>query len=757
MIMAEIDDMIYVGGGEVRGNLIYYAHTTDNKDKSDWQLLIDHLKNVALYAEKFANNFGAGKLAFAAGMLHDLGKYSIEFQERLEGKRHKVDHSTAGAIEMAKKYNQQIGRVIAYVIAGHHGGLPNGNKGNDRNLLPRLEKNDLPDYNFYKNELQIPLITKEDIQNIPIPKSAETEAFSRSFLIRMLYSCIVDADFIDTEMFMAFDRSIHRECNIKIKDLNIKFSKVIQNLEKKSINNKTLINTERNKILQRCLEYANNDSGFYTLTVPTGGGKTYSSMAFALKHAINHRKDRIIYVIPYTSIIEQNAEVFRDALGDDAVLEHHSNYDYPDEKFDNWSNDEKKHRLATENWNMPIVTTTAVQFFESMFSNKSSKCRKLHNIANSVVILDEAQMMPVDYLRPCLWALAELVVNYGVTVVLCTATQPAIGDMLPLSIKPIEIMENPYELQNTFKRVKVEYIGDLSDNKIAQKIADNHQALCIVNTRKHAKILFEKASSITTEGIYHLSARMCPAHRKQKLAEVRKRLSQNKDCRVISTQLIEAGVDVDFPVVYRAMSGIDSIAQASGRCNREGKMEYGEVFVFEPEEHGMPKRGRFGKNASITRSIYRRFKNDILSLDAIKCYFEELYDFEREQLDSKGVLKAINEGKRELLFPFEDIADRFNIIEDIMQTVIVPFDVEAKRLLFEMENSKYPGMYGRSLQKYSVQVYPFEKEALVRSGAISSEKVGGLYWVVRDSSFYNNLMGLMDAENVKAPDEVLVF
>lgn len=601
------------------------------------------------------------------------------------------------------------------------------------------------------------MIDKEDIKNIPVPQNAETLAFSRSFFIRMLYSCVVDADFIDTEKFMALDKSILRGANKNINDIYIKFENTLNELELKALNNATSINIERQKILQTCIEAANWKNGFYTLTVPTGGGKTYSSMAFALKHAIKNKKDRIIYVIPYTSIIEQNAQVFRDALGDDVVLEHHSNYDYPDSSFDTWSDNEKKHRLSTENWDMPIITTTAVQFFESMFSNKSSKCRKLHNIANSVVILDEAQMMPLDYLRPCLWALVELINNYNVTVVLCTATQPAIRDMLPSNVNPVEIIKNPIELQKKFERVQIQYLGNKNDFDIAAEITKLDQVLCIVNTRKHAKILFEKITELTSEGIYHLSARMCPAHRKQILAEICTRLKEKKTCRVISTQLIEAGVDVDFPVVYRSMAGIDSITQAAGRCNREGKMNYGKVYVFEPEEHGMPKKGRFSKNASITRSIVRSFESNILSLEAIKSYFELLYDFEREQLDSKDILKMIKEGEKDLLYPFEDIANNFNLIDDIMQTVIVPFDEEAKRLIFEMESSKYPGMYSRSLQKYSVQIYAFEKEALVKAGAIGSEKVGGLYWVVRDSSFYNNLIGLMDAENVKAPDEVLLF
>lgn len=733
----------------------FYAHTSNSDNKKEWQLLIDHLKNVAEYAEKFASSFGADRLAYVAGLLHDLGKYSIEFQSRLEGSNEKVDHSTAGAIEAEKRFGI-IGRVLAYVISGHHGGLPNGNRGKDRNLLPRLEKKDINDYSYYKKELEIPSIQKSDLLRIPTPKSLITDAFSRSFFIRILYSCIVDADFLDTEKFMSYDRYKYREPK-PIDKLYSDFQSTLEMLEEKSRKNPSNINNARKEILSRCIEMAGGKAGFYTLTVPTGGGKTYSSLAFALKHAKTNKKNRIIYVIPYTSIIEQNADVFREAVGSESVLEHHSNYDYPDDSFDTWKNEDKKHRLATENWDMPLVVTTSVQFFESMFSNKSSKCRKLHNIANSVVILDEAQMMPIDYLRPCLYALSELISNYNVTVILCTATQPSIDKLIPDNIKITEIVQNQEQLNKIFKRVNIQYIGNKSDDEISLELSRLQQVLCIVNTRRHAKELFEKLYRFRKEGTYHLSARMCPAHRKIVLNEIRKRLEEERECRVVSTQLIEAGVDVDFPVVYRSMAGIDSIAQASGRCNREGKKEFGMVYVFEPEVHGMPKKGRFELNASITRSTRRKYGDDILASKAIKYYFEELYDFEREQLDSKGILEDINEGKEKLLFPFEDISKKFNIIENDMVTVIVPFDEAAKQLIYDMEKSKYPGMYARSLQKYSVQIYPFEKDALVKAGAINIEKTGGIYWIVNDSSFYDSVMGLKDANDVKAPNEILVY
>ena len=746
----------------------FYGHTKENLQtkqvlpKSEWQLLQQHLENVADLAGQRARKFGAEKLGNLAGLTHDLGKYSLEFQLRLEGKGGKVDHSTAGAQELNRQFPNSVGKAIAYIVAGHHGGLPDGNKGATANLPERLSNGNLPDYSRFQTEIALPVLQKEDLANMPAAKEKSMTAFSFSFCIRMLYSCLVDADFLDTEAFMDPERAKLRPTNISLDVLWGRLEQKIVELDERGRTNPTIINIQRQKILNRCIQMADSKPGFFTLTVPTGGGKTYSSLAFGLKHAVQRHMDRIIYVIPYTSIIEQNAQVFREALetgsGERVVLEHHSNFDYPEGSFGDWSPTEKVNRLASENWDMPIVVTTAVQFFESLYANKGARCRKLHNIANSVVILDEAQMMPVEYMKPCLWVLAELVLNYGVTVVLCTATQPAVQQLLPGGIRPVELMENPEELQRLFKRVHPQYVGAMRDGEIAAAMAEHSQVLTIVNTRRHARILFELLKGKIKDGVYHLSARMCPVHRKSILAQIRQNLREGWPCKVVSTQLIEAGVDVDFPAVYRSAAGIDSVAQAAGRCNREGKLAMGKVIIFDPEPHGMPSRGRFGEVAALTRSTARRldeYSGELLSLQAIQDYFQNLFTLEKDHLDEKKILAQIAEGKTDVAFPFASIADEFQLIDSATVSLIVPWDEFAQRIVDQMVWHPFPATLVKSLQPYVVQVYQYELLALESEEVVKT--VGEFIKILTDSSFYDDKFGLKDAKEVNAPNDVLIL
>ncbi|MFA4886269.1 MAG: CRISPR-associated helicase Cas3' [Desulfotomaculaceae bacterium] len=752
--------------------MIYYGHTKEDLKtkkvlpKEHWQLLKSHLDEVARMTEERAAKFGAGKLGRIIGLAHDLGKYSEAFQKRLDGAREKVDHKTAGAQEVYRRFGKVIGKALAFIIAGHHGGLPDGNKGAPANLPERLARTDIPDYQAYAGEIDIPDLNNQELASMPTPKDLSMAAFSFSFCIRMMYSCLVDADYLNTEKTMNAERYNTRSESIS----SLSIEAILKRFEKKyeffldhNRRNPTVINTARQAILERCLAMADSKPGFFTLTVPTGGGKTYSSLAFGLKHAVNHNKDRVIYVIPYTSIIEQNAQVFREALEDDplkdnVVLEHHSNFEYPEGSFDDWDEHEKVYHLASENWDMPVVVTTAVQFFESLYANKGSRCRKLHNIVNSVIILDEAQMMPIECMKPCLWALAELVSNYNVTVVICTATQPAVKDLIPGNPKILEIVENPNELQKIFKRVTVENANEMSDEEIAAEMSGIPQVLTIVNTRRHARLLFEKLLAKEQDGIYHLSARMCPAHRKMVLAEIRSALQDGKPCRVVSTQLIEAGVDVDFPVVYRAAAGIDSIAQAAGRCNREGRRHRGQVIVFDPESHGMPQKGRFSAVAALTRSTARRLhelNDDLLSLEAIEYYFKQLFDLERDNLDASDILKRIKDSKDDLSFPFAEIAEKFQMIDNATVSVVVPWDKYAEKLMGKADRHPFPASQVRSLQPYVVQVYQYELAALEKERVIKT--VGDFMKFVTDRDYYDGRFGLKDAKEVKAPAEVLIF
>jgi CRISPR-associated endonuclease/helicase Cas3 len=427
----------------------YYAHSHPGKPFADWQSLEEHLKNVAEKARTFADAFGAGEWGYLAGLWHDVGKYSNEFQNYLRVKNdidasiettpgRGVDHSSAGA-HHAARILPILGHILAYAVAGHHSGLLNG-RDTGACQEARLNKTVSP----WEHGLQfLPAFTELELPTFLRNSLSKKHAFPVAFFIRMIFSCLVDADFLDTEAFMNPQQaSLRRNWPDKVlEQMDNALTEFVRQFNQKD----TLVNHQRALVREACLKAAEEDPGLFSLTVPTGGGKTLSSLAFALRHAIKHGMRRIIYVIPLTSIIEQNADVFREALRSisdklrrDVVLEHHSNLDPEKETTIN--------RLAAENWDAPLIVTTSVQFYESLFANKTSRCRKLHRLGRSVIILDEAQTLPVDYLKPCLGALQELTANYGASIVICTATQPAIEKREGFDIglkKPFEIILNP--------------------------------------------------------------------------------------------------------------------------------------------------------------------------------------------------------------------------------------------------------------------------------------------------------------------------
>ena len=527
----------------------YLAHTNENGEE---QTLLEHLRNTADLSGKFANSFGAYEWGYNCGLLHDIGKYSLKFQERLHGNNEMVDHSTAGAKWC---WNQKgAHQFLSYCIAGHHAGLPDTGGASDTSaqgtMMGRLKKR-LEDYQRFSEEIEIP-----ELKTLPFqPVEGENLDFFASMLIRMIYSCLVDADYLDTERFM--DGESIRNNGEPIERLYEKLESHISGwLDNDDLNT---INGRRTEILKHCIEMGKEKKGIFRLTVPTGGGKTVSSLAFALKHAKEHHMERIIYVIPYTSIIEQNAKIFADILGQDNVLECHSSVEYE-------LNEElKPAQLAAENWDKPVIVTTSVQFFESLFSNKPSKCRKLHNMTNSVIIFDEAQMIPNDYLKPCVSALEQLLRYYGSSIVLCTATQPALKKLLSPDIKITELCARMDEQFSFFKRVSIKNLNKITQIELIQRLQQENQALCILNTKKRAQNIYQ---SIKGEGVYHLSTSMYPVHRKRVLNVIRERLQKQEKCIVVSTSLVEAGVDLDFQTVYRQLAGADSIIQAAGRCNR---------------------------------------------------------------------------------------------------------------------------------------------------------------------------------------------
>lgn len=712
----------------------YFAHSAGDSTKP-WQTMAEHLNQTSRMAASFASAFNAADFGFICGLLHDIGKYSSEFQHRLRGSKLRVDHSSAGA-QLAYAHYPIAGKLLAYCIAGHHGGLQDHGTAatTEGTLISRLN-NDVKDYSAYKGDLNLAPFVSRDRLKMPIQPLGGNIGFSISFFVRMLYSCLVDADFLDTERYMS-DITRPRGNNTPINELS---SAVDSFLKRFDASSPTKINLLRADILHQCQTKATQPTGLYSLTVPTGGGKTYSSLAFALRHAVHNNLNRVIYVIPYTSIIEQNAKVVRDLLGDTSVLEHHSNYQYEDNPTDDFRTVQEKLRLATENWDIPIVLTTNVQFFESLFSNKSSRCRKLHNIAKSVIIFDEAQMLPTNYLVPCLLAVAELTKNYGSTAVLCTATPPSIDELLPEGIKPQEIIDNPRQLYMAFKKVNVVNFGKLDDVTLAAELGKWSQALCIVNTRKHAleiyKLLDDEANS------FHLSTMMCPIHRQQTIADIKRRLKNGEPCRVISTQLIEAGVDVDFPVVYRALAGIDSIVQSAGRCNREGKLEAGTVYVFEPSSEHAKIRGYLERTAGIATEVLRHHE-DAISLEAIDMYFRHLYSLEGKNLDKKGILGCFEEGYKQLEFDFQEAARKFRLIESATVPIVIPYCSEAEKLIHQARFHPYPLSIARKLQPFTLSVYEHEFLGLLNNAAV--ETVNDSFIVLTDMErFYDTKTGLV--------------
>jgi CRISPR-associated endonuclease/helicase Cas3 len=721
------------------------------------QTLHEHLTAVGKLAGIFAGRFGAASWGLAAGLLHDIGKASAKFQRRVRGENLRVDHSTAGARQAAQDW-QGAGKLLAYCIAGHHAGLPDGRSNEDSCLRRRLDpsRRKIEDYSDWRSCFEQNRPVCPDFSACNFDTRPQGLGFRIAFFLRMLFSCLVDADRLDAEKTGDVQdraRSASRTYP-GIEELRARLDIFLKEKTAKAKDNE--VNRVRVEVLACCLEAAESEPGLFSLTVPTGGGKTFSSLAFALAHAQRHKLDRVIYVIPFTSIIEQNADEFRKALEDREgrfVIEHHSNLVPPDD-----GDDDRPHP-ATENWDAPLIVTTNVQFFESLFSASAGRCRKLHNLTKSVIVLDEAQMLPMPLLLPCIEALRELSASYGASVVLCTATQPALnaaeegGEGLKNGLIGVrEIIPDPEALHVALRRVVIQHIGEVSDAALVERLAAEPQVLCIVPTRRMARKIFDALREYMVSrddppqavGFFHLSALMCPQHRSSTLKRIKERLQAGKLCRVVSTTLVEAGVDMDFPTVYRAETGMDSIAQAAGRCNREGRPEKGQVFVFSPES-GLPT-GAFRRAAQAVRSVIERHKDDLLHPDSIRDYFLELYWQSGDgSLDAKDILKRIGETAADADFPFREIERDFQLIDAPTQGIVITYDNKAEdltRLLDFLKPGKNAGGIMRSLQRYSVSLYERDLDALEKAGAIRRTGPGGQIFVLCDRKLYDETVGL---------------
>lgn len=700
----------------------YLAHIS--KDKKREQTVLEHLKGTAELAGNFASVFQCREWGYGYGLCHDIGKYSDKFQKRLHGGSI-TDHATAGAKELFARKDY----TGAYCISGHHSGLLDGGSpadvGGEATLTGRMHK-EVEDYQAYRTELSIP----EFPPSVPL-RPLGRGGFSLSFYIRMLFSCLVDADYLDTEAFMK-EKRVAGGAFDSISCLSERLYRHVESwLQNKDMNS---VNGRRTAILQACLKMGKRDQGLFQLTVPTGGGKTVSSLAFALQHAKKHHLNRIIYVIPYTSIIEQNAQIFQEILGENNVLEDHSNVVYEDE--DEW----KPIQLASENWDCPVVVTTNVQFFESLFSNKPSKCRKLHNIAGSVIIFDEAQMLPVNYLKPCIQAISELVYNYRSSVVLCTATQPSLKQFFPPQLVPVEICPDVKEQFDFFRRTVLKNAGKLTEEQLIMRMKEHMQVLCILNSRKRVQRIYDAFRG--EEGVFHLSTFMYPKHRKRLLALIKRRLKQHQPVRLIATSLVEAGVDFDFPSVYRELAGVDSVIQAAGRCNREGERGRKQcetvIFTLEQQE-GIHIPQALRLPIEIAGQVSERF-SDISSLEAIEEYFQRLYHLRGEGLDAKNIVGQMEDGARSRIFPFASVARQFQLIESQTKTILIDREPEAREIAERIQRGEYSRQLVRDAGHYCVNVYENDFENLNGAGMLKAIEMD--YYLLRNRDQYTEEKGL---------------
>ncbi|MEO3388752.1 CRISPR-associated helicase Cas3' [Mesorhizobium sp. CAU 1741] len=731
----------------------WYAHSGSGADKGDWQGLKDHLLAVARLAGEMGRPIGVERAAYIAGLFHDLGKYDPVFQRRLEGADISVEHSNAGAQilrQITSGDDRAMAEIIGYAILGHHVGLPDRRNDTDAAFDTRIER-PLQIEPAWRDEIG------EDVSNLvppmmhDLPKDRVKRDFAISVIGRMIFSCLVDADFRDTERYYSSlgkaqaDRQWAPLGDL-LEDLTARFNARIATFGEPA----SELDRMRAQILGHVRKGARLAPGLFTLTVPTGGGKTLASLGFALDHARHHGHSRIIYAIPFTSIIDQTAKIFRDVLGMEHVLEHHSSIDedarpgYEREQRD-------KLKLAMEDWSAPVVVTTNVQLFESLFAARPSRTRKLHNIANSIIILDEAQTLPRHYLAPVMQMLDELARGYGCTIALCTATQPALsrrpGFDAGLALEGRELAPEPEELATKLARTRIRHGGEMDNAALVEALAPHEQALVIVNSRRHALDLFNQATAAGLEGVVHLTTRQYAAHRRRIIADVRKRLAEGKPCRLVATSLIEAGVDVDFPVGFRAEAGLDQIIQAAGRVNREGRRARDDsmMTVFTAPDYKPPMEIR-GLVGDMKRMIDRH--DDLTSLAAIEDYFGEVYwRVGAKGLDEKDIVSRFVCTARGTDFAYRSVAQDFRMIESGMAPIIVAIEKEARDVvdkLFVAEISS--GRFSRDLQTYVVQVPPKDRDVLIRNGQVkfvAPQVRGDQFAVLEGESLYRGDSGLI--------------
>jgi CRISPR-associated endonuclease/helicase Cas3 len=708
------------------GQMQYFAHKNDN---GDMQLLSEHLTNTASLAcgysiDKFKN------CAALCGILHDIGKYQPSFQLKLEGKNISVEHSVCGAKEISKlTKNKAISVLFGYIIAGHHSGLPDyGSEASDEensNLCARLKRKS-EDYSAYKAQLPINVQAAEKelfsyfATNDNLPSNYE-------FLIRYLFSCLVDADFLDTEEFCVGKRQSmeYPEWDKCCAYLSDKINSFVA---------QTKLQKSRAVLQRQAFENIKNKAFVYLLDMPTGSGKTICSLKLALERLRSGGKKRIIYIVPYTSIIEQTAKIFKDLFNKElfpnfTILEHHSNFDFEQNDFTDDGTGKNKLKLAAENWDAPFIITTNVQFFESIYSNRSSRLRKLHNMSDSILVFDEIHTLPMKYFAPCIKAVDQLTANFNSEAIFLSATMPDFQGMaekyIGRKIEMCDLLPDKRAYDN-FVKCRYTYCGDAD---IIGQLKDKSSTLIIFNTKRATD---EYYNSFSGGKKYYLSTYMTPKHRFKVLDKIREDLLKGEKIVVFSTSLIEAGVDIDFECVYRELTGVDSILQAGGRCNREGKRSIEESFVFIFTDAKSKLKGELAVKADITKGLIEKYgAENINSQPCLKEYFDEIYRF--TQQTRGGEREDINNFYR---IDFKEIAQEFKFIDNSTVSVVIPND----EINSELEKLKLSGFANRrALQQHSASVNFYELNSLIEQGVVA--QINGVY-VLQIDDYYSKETGL---------------
>ena len=689
----------------------------------------DHQRGVAILAEKFADDFGMGKWGKVLGLLHDIGKEKRSFQQHIMKESEyspdiSVDgdysHAYVGGL-VSHLLFPQASSILSNIIMGHHRGLY------DDGVWKELLKQSLP------AEVRVPSITEQ--------LTITQKLFSKEdihHLVRMLYSCLVDADYLDTEAFMTPEQSRLRGNKRTMRELCLKIEAHLDKLN--DIAPDTDVNRVRRYVQQCCRDRSNGDIDYYSLTVPTGGGKTLSSLLWALHHAVKNGLQRIIIAIPYTSIIVQTAATLKAIFGEENVLEHHSNVEYDGDDSNEIT---RQQQLATENWDYPIIVTTNVRFFESLFSNRPSQCRKLHNIAKSVVILDEVQTLPLEFLQPIINSFKSFKKLFDTSFLFTTASQPILDGTIrgTSRLNQFEALPHIHEiipaeaqLQDKLRRVELDINNEPQTyDEIARQIAQHDRVLCIVNTRKDAKELYER---LPQEGLtLHLSRMMYPAHVRETIEIIKAALQDDRQqvIRVVATQLIEAGVDIDFPVVYRQEAGLDSILQAAGRCNREGKLDICTTHVFSLRAERQLPPGYISQANNARLNMVGQF--DWFAPEAMRNYFAQLFartpSFDKKQIGT--LLYNPNE------MQFQEAAEQFRMIEDETTSIFIKCD-HSNAFIEELRHKgpSYPVL--KILSQYAVSVR--QKDFILLQNAGALEELFEGIWILSQESQYDGKIGL---------------